>query len=255
MIARLKPLVSTRFWKLVVIATVFALPLLALNIGIMSAKRAWVSDDIDQQLLISDVHHGQPLDASFGQDTFILKYPLYALVGRVMPHDPEALVVTASVLMVAMLALFNVFQFLVHSSRRLGILLSLYVASIGGYALAFLIMPNIRNVELPAGLLTALTTSLYYSGKWRKTWPRTAILILVSAVQMVSDAYVFYFFLLPMSVGIVILLADKKQAVKDQLVYLAGVYVSWKVGVKVLAWLGLRELGQPINPPLHTLIS
>jgi hypothetical protein len=240
---------------MVLIATVFTLPVMAVGVGIMNAKSLWISDDAIMQQAVWNWQQGQPRNITFGEDTFVLKYPFYSIINRALPHSPTALLVTTVTFLITMIILFNIFQFLFHKSLRFGILLSMYIASFGGLTLLSMAMPNTRNLEMSLALLTALVVALYYSDRIRHAWWKSWFLIIISAIQMLDDPYCFYIFFLPMALALFFTQADKRRVVKTQAIYLIASYIVWKILAKILLMLGIHEFAVRLILPLHTFFS
>lgn len=244
---------NSSYWRRVLVCTAVALPLLAFNLFLLHQRQAYISDEVVQQVMLADVHNGQHLQIRLGEDTFAMKFPLYALMGAVMQHSATALFITCLICTGVMLLLFNCLQFLFHKSWGVGLVLSLFLAAAGGYALFWLRIPNLRNIEMPLAALTVLAASWFYLEEYSFSRWILAGLIVAAGMQVGSDPYALYVFVIPMILTTVALAHNRRVMGARMLVYALGVLITWKIFKVILAHVGITMVFQNVKPPLHTL--
>ena len=127
--------------------------------------REWNSDDTGMQVLLRTF---RPFgsDAHVSDDTFVLKYPLYALVDAVAGSSIRSLLVTVWAIQLAELAaLIAVFRLAGADRsrddlRRASALVPLlWLASLGPTFLSPQVGPNLRNLELALAVLLAVAAT------------------------------------------------------------------------------------------------
>lgn len=243
-------------WKHALIATLAGFPLLFYNLYGLHQKQAYISDDVIQQLVVSDWQAGQPRNAVLGEDTYVLKMPFYAALNKVATGSPQTILLTSVVFLFIMLFLFNLFQFAFHKSLPFGVTVSLLLASWGGYELFWLRSPDMRNVELPLALLTAWGMVYWLKERRRHYWPY-GLLIVATALQTVNDPYVLYVIIFPAFLALLMTAKDKLRVLKLGAVGLISAAALWQLLIRACQALGVSMINQPVKPPigLHAFAS
>ncbi|HEV8295963.1 MAG TPA: hypothetical protein VGQ20_01655, partial [Acidimicrobiales bacterium] len=172
------------------ISAAFALvstALLILNLWVAHRRHAYTSDDVGLQTIL---HTWRPWNSSVahvGEDTFVLKIPLYALAAVGFSPTRTTIFLTSVVMNLAGLALLGLaarfFLRRMPPSRHgfahpIGIS-ALWFVAIGGLV-DLLLRPNIRNVELGLGLF-ALTSVVRLHDEWPSLARRAAYTRLATA--------------------------------------------------------------------------
>jgi len=238
---RLSPL------KKALLVTALTLPLLAANLLLLHHKQAYISDDTIQQLVVQDWEAGQSHNVLLGEDTFFLKFPIYALLNLFGQNSPLMLLGTMFLFLGGMIFLFNYLQFKLHKSLGYGLLLSLFIASFGGYVLFWLRIPNIRNIEMPLAMLSAFAaTKLLLTDKPRKSL--MFCLIGAMSLQAANDPYVLYVFFAPLLPALFFILNHKRARIVLRYAGLfAATYIGWRVTQYLLNGFGIQILAQHIT--------
>lgn len=203
--------------------------LLAGNLLISHLTRPYNSDDVALQTILSQWARGYHGTATVGSDNFILKAPLYLVLGQLTHNGRSVLFLTALLLNLAGFALFVVSlrYFVERLGGRKELLVPplVWLGSLGAVFANVLMNPNVRNVELGMAFAFLMLAAKYAEGQLsaRPAWVGLSLLGL--GLFLYNDPYFLYFIVVPLLlllVGIILVREGPKPRAARLAAFLVG---------------------------------
>lgn len=201
--------IKRRVTQRVVIVGLICLLFVTLNIIISHTQRSYNSDDVTWQTTLMSWKPFSPQPAYFGSDPFILKVPVFFILGKLFA--PGRGVMLAFDLIFAFINFGCFYYAYLYFVKKLRIPLStptllpvIWLSSLGWRYSALMINPNLRNAELGAMfLLFALGAQIYYGEITTPRSFKTRLLALLGVLLLagfiLNDLYFFYFGVIPLA--------------------------------------------------------
>lgn len=174
-------------------------------------NRQYNSDDVALQTILSQWARGYHHVATVGSDNFILKAPLYLVLGRLTHNGRSALLLTGLILNIAGFGLFvasmRYFVERMGGTKELLVLPLLWLSSLGTYFGYILTNPNLRNVEIGMAFALLMLVAKYLDGQLAVGPARLVLYLLAVGLFLYNDPYFLYFVVVPLLVllGIILL--------------------------------------------------
>lgn len=226
--------------------------LLAGNLIATHFTRGYNSDDVGLQTIVSEWARGYHGTATVGSDNFILKVPLYLLLGQLFHKGRSVLLLTALILNIAGFVLLAVS--LRYFAQRLGakkevlVLPLLWLASLGTEFVSILMTPNLRNIELGIAFASLMLVAKYADGQLAARPGRLICYLLGLGLFLYNDPYFLYFLVVPLLlllVGIALVREQPNRLVLRLIAFLVGgIAVSQLVDVVARAFGFEAERGE-----------
>lgn len=220
------------------------LALMLLNLYLAHRVRAYTSDDVSlQNALLAWRPFGHGGNYHTGADPFILKIPVYWLLGLVFEPSRQLLFWTSALFAAASFTMFYVaiLYFLGKFRVKFTTLNLLPFVWLAGLGLAFgqlFLNPNLRNFELGAMFLFyAYIAKLYYneyrplSSNWAIL--RHVLLWVVIGLFLFNDLYFFYLGLVPVGILAVYWLLKQPKHRRTALIVIVGSAISFATFVTI----------------------
>lgn len=218
--------------------------LLFANLLVAHLTRPYNSDDVALQTVLAQWGRGYHDVATVGADNFILKAPLYLLLGQLTSNGRSVLFLTVLLLNAVGFTLFVVslryFVERLGGTKELLVLPLIWLASLGTVFANVLMNPNLRNVEIGVAFALVMLAAKYLDGQLPVGPGRLTLGLVGLGLFLYNDPFFLYMVVLPLLVLLgVVLLRDGSDARAARLVafLLAGV-----VAFKLVDLLG-RALG------------
>ena len=176
--------------------------LLAGNLLLTHLTRPYNSDDVALQTVLGQWARGYHGTATVGSDNFILKAPLYLLLGQLTHNGRSVLFLTALLLNLVGFALFVVsiryFAERYGVKKEILVLPLIWLSSVGASLASILMTPNLRNIELGMAFAFLMLVAKYVDGQL-STRPGWLVLYLLGlGLFLYNDPYFLYFVVLPL---------------------------------------------------------
>lgn len=184
--------------------------LLVANLVASHYNRQYNSDDVALQTILSQWARGYHEVATVGADTFILKAPLYLLLGRFTHNGRSVLFLTGLILNIAGFSLFvaslRYFVVRLGGKRELLVLPLVWLSSLGTYFSYILANPNSRNFEIGLAFALLMLVAKYLDGQMSVRPARLVLCLFALALFLYNDPYFLYLVVVPLLVLLVIIL-------------------------------------------------
>jgi hypothetical protein len=172
----------------------------------VSSSHSYTSDDVAQQNAVATISPRSPVLLDLPQNTYIIKFPLYFLVGA-LPLEPQTkLLLTPLFLGLACIGLFfwsmQAFGRANSSAWSAKAMPLLWLASLGGTLTAALINPNSRNLEIGLAFAMLAIIAKWYQADWPlNTSRRTGLAapsVAIAGLLFYDDPYFLYVTAVPL---------------------------------------------------------
>ena len=210
--------------------------LLAGNLLLSHLTRPYHSDDVYLQTVLSQWARGYHDTATVGSDNFILKAPLYLLLGQLTHNGRSVLFLTALVLNIIGFGLlvvsFRYFAERLGANKEVVVLPLIWLASLGASFVEILMNPNLRNVEVGMAFAFLMLVARYADGHLRASPPRLVLYLLGLGLFLYNDPYFLYFIVAPLLVllvGTVLIREVPNPRVARLIAFLIGGIVASKL--------------------------
>lgn len=247
--------------------------LLVANLVASHYNRQYNSDDVALQTVLSQWARGYHHVATVGSDTFILKAPLYLLLGQLTHNGRSVLLLTGLILNVVGFSLFVVslryFVVRMGGTREHLVLPLVWLSSLGTYFSYILSNPNLRNIEIGLAFAFLMLMAKYLDGELAMGATRLVLCLFAFGLFLYNDPYFLYLVVVPLVVMVgIILMRDgsSPRAIRVGVFLVAGVLVFKVVDVLAraagfqayggdVAFISLSELGPHVELLIEGILT
>lgn len=223
--------------------------LLFANLLAAHFTRRYNSDDVALQTVLAQWGRGYHHVATVGADNFILRAPLYLLLGQLTHNGRAVLFLTVLILNAVGFWLFVVslryFAVRLGGTKELLVLPLIWLASLGAFFSNILMNPNLRNVEIGMTFALLMLVAKYADGELPVRPARLVLYLVALGLFIYNDPFFLYMVVVPLLLllGTLLLRDGSTPRVARLVAFLVAGVVAFKVIDLVARVFGFEAAG------------